>query len=145
TGDFHHADATPRFPDVGRSVLAGHAHIECVSFAEHRPAITPDQLAGVHGVVVLGPAVTAASIAGCPDLLAISRFGVGFDAVDVAACTRAGVLVCTAAGAVDRSMAEATLTWMLALTHHVSVKDRLVRQARLGGGARDNGSGVAAR
>jgi phosphoglycerate dehydrogenase-like enzyme len=130
TGDFQHADASPRFTDVGRSVLAGHAHIECVSFAEHRPAITPDQLTGVHGIVVLGPAVTAASIEGCPDLLAIARFGVGFDAVDVAACTRAGVLVCIAAGAVDRSMAEATLTWMLALTHHVSVKDRLVRQAR---------------
>src|SRR5262249_24312821 len=49
---------------------------------------------------------------------------------DVPACTRAGVLAIITAGAVDRSMAEATLTWMLALTHHVRSKDRLVREGR---------------
>lgn len=130
TGDFHAPDGTPRFRDVGRSILEGHPHIECFSFAEHRPAITPDQLQGVNGVIVLTPAVTAASLEGCDDLLAVARFGVGYDSVDVPACTRAGVLAIITAGAVDRSMAEATLTWMLALTHHVRIKDRLVREGR---------------
>jgi phosphoglycerate dehydrogenase-like enzyme len=128
TGDFRHADGSPRFADVGLSVLANQPHVECVTFAEHRPAITPDQLQGVNGVIVLTPAVTAASLEGCADLLAIGRFGVGYDSVDVAACTRAGVLAMITTGAVDRSMAEATLAWMLALTHHVWAKDRLVRE-----------------
>src|SRR5262249_32498812 len=60
----------------------------------------------------------------------VARFGVGFDNVDVAACTAADVVLTIAAGAVDRPMAEATLCWLLALTHHVRIKDRLVREGR---------------
>src|SRR5205085_1842870 len=40
------------------------------------------------------------------------------------------VLLFIAAGAVDRSVAEATITWMLALSHQVRSKDKLVRDAR---------------
>jgi phosphoglycerate dehydrogenase-like enzyme len=130
TADFRHADGAPRFADVGLDVLAPHPHVEVGSFAEHRAEITPDQLAGLHGVIVLAPRVTAASLAGASELLAITRFGVGYDSVDVAACTRAAVLAIITAGAVDRSMAEATLAWMLALSHHVRAKDALVREAR---------------
>jgi phosphoglycerate dehydrogenase-like enzyme len=130
TGDFYDPAGTPRFKDMGAGVLADHSHIANVHFAEHRPVIEPEQLNEAHGVIVLGPAVTARSIEGCPNLLAIARFGVGYDSVDVAACTRAGVLVVIASGAVDRSVAEATLTWMLALTHHVRIKDRLAREGR---------------
>jgi phosphoglycerate dehydrogenase-like enzyme len=63
-------------------------------------------------------------------LLAVGRFGVGYDAVDVDACTLADVLVFITAGAVDRSVAEATVGWMIALAHHVRVKDNLVRTGR---------------
>jgi phosphoglycerate dehydrogenase-like enzyme len=59
--------------------------------------------------------------------LAIGRFGVGYEKVDVDACTDADVLAFITAGAVDRSVAEATIGWMIALTHHTFVKDRLVR------------------
>lgn len=48
----------------------------------------------------------------------------------MAACTAANVLATIAAGAVNHSMAEATVAWMLALTHHVAAKDRLVREGR---------------
>jgi phosphoglycerate dehydrogenase-like enzyme len=40
------------------------------------------------------------------------------------------VLLFIAAGAVDRPVAEATVGWMLALSHHMLTKDRLVREAR---------------
>src|SRR5205814_8854317 len=79
---------------------------------------------------LLSPRVTAHSLSASSELLAVGRFGVGFDAVDVAACTAADVVLFIAAGAVDRSVAEATIAWMLALTHHVRVKDRLVREGR---------------
>src|SRR5262245_11477538 len=130
TADFRHADGSARFADVGLDVLAGQPHIEVTSFADHRAAITSDQLAGLNGVIVLEPRVTEASLAGAGELLAVTRFGVGYASVDVPACTRADVLAIITAGAVDRSMAEATLAWMLALTHHVRVKDALVREAR---------------
>jgi phosphoglycerate dehydrogenase-like enzyme len=76
---------------------------------------------------VLTPRVTSASVADSSELLAIGRFGVGYDSVDVAACTAQDVLVMITAGAVDRPVAEATVGWMIALSHHMLVKDRLVR------------------
>jgi phosphoglycerate dehydrogenase-like enzyme len=81
-------------------------------------------------VIVLTPSVTAESISQSGNLLAIGRFGVGYDAVDVAACTRADVAVFITAGAVDRSVAEATVGWMIALCHHLRMKDILVRTGR---------------
>src|SRR5262245_42203217 len=113
TGDFFGPDGAPRFRDLGTSVFEDHPHIARAAFAEHRPVIGPDQVGDAHGVIVLSPRVTADSLAGCPDLLAVGRFGVGYDSVDVDACTRADVLAMITAGAVDHSMAEATLTWML--------------------------------
>ncbi|MFO0880134.1 MAG: NAD(P)-dependent oxidoreductase [Gemmataceae bacterium] len=130
TADFVQPDGSPRFADVGRALLDAHPHLHATTYPQHHPEIQPDQLEGLHGAIVLTPRVTAASLAHADQLLAITRFGVGYDSVDVAACTRAGVLAIITAGAVDRSMAEATLTWMLALTHHVRMKDRLVREGR---------------
>jgi phosphoglycerate dehydrogenase-like enzyme len=130
TGDFRAADGSFRFRDLGLSVFEGHEHIEVSPFAEHRPEVGADQVGAAQGVIVLTPAVTARSLARPDDLLAVGRFGVGYDAVDVDACTRADVVAFITAGAVDRSVAEATLTWMLAMTHHVRTKDALVRSGR---------------
>jgi phosphoglycerate dehydrogenase-like enzyme len=130
TADFYYPDGAPRHRDIGLSILDGVAGVEVSRFGEHREEITPEQLAGVNGVIVLTPHVTGRSLADASELLAIGRFGVGYDAVDVAACTAADVVLFISAGAVDRSVAEATVTWMLALTHHVRIKDRLVREGR---------------
>ena len=94
------------------------------------PAIGADQLAGAHGVDRADAVGDGPDRPGGRDLLAIGRFGVGYDAVDVAACTEADVVVFITAGAVDRSVAEATVGWMIALTHHVRIKDMLVRTGR---------------
>ncbi len=130
TGDFFGPGGVPRYPDLGLSVFDGRGHLEWAPFLEHRPRIGPDQLAGANGVIVLTPAVTAESVSRADDLLAVGRFGVGYDAVDVAACTAADVAVYIAVGAVDRSVAEATVGWMIALTHHLLIKDQLVRTGR---------------
>jgi phosphoglycerate dehydrogenase-like enzyme len=130
TGDFYAADGSPMYRDMGLSVLAPHTHIQQSRFKEHRPEIGADQIADAQGVVVLTPAVTAATVANARDLLAIGRFGVGYDAVNVAACTEADVVVFITAGAVDHSVAEATVGWMIALTHHMRIKDRLVREGQ---------------
>ncbi len=127
TADFFDAGGTPKYRDLGSSVFDAHPHIETRVFAEHRPKIGPDQIGDAQGVIVLTPAVTAESVCRAENLLAIGRFGVGYDAVNVPACTEADVVVFIAAGAVDRSVAEATVGWMIALAHHVRIKDRLVR------------------
>jgi phosphoglycerate dehydrogenase-like enzyme len=130
TADFYDAAGRTRYRDLGLSLFEPHPQIEVGRFAEHRAEIEPGQLAGVNGAVVLAPRVTKHSVSAADNLLAIGRFGVGFDSVDVAACTDADVLLFITAGAVDYSVAEATVGWMLALSHHLRVKDRLVREAR---------------
>lgn len=132
TGDFFGADGSTKYPDVGLSIFDGRDDVEWIKFPEHRTPIGADQIAdaGAQGVVVLTPAVTAETVSQSRDLLAIGRFGVGYDAVDVAACTAADVAVFITAGAVDRSVAEATVGWMIGLCHNVRVKDDLVRTGR---------------
>ena len=127
TADFFGPDGSPRYPEIGISEFDGVPHVEATRLAEHRPEIGADQLAGVQGVIVLTPQVTRESLGSADDLLAVGRFGVGFDSVDVPACTTADVLAFITPGAVDRPVAEAVVCWMLALSHRVLVKDRLVR------------------
>jgi phosphoglycerate dehydrogenase-like enzyme len=127
TGDFYNASGETPFKDMGLSVLDGDAHMEYFPFREHRPEIGADQIGDANAVIVLASAVTRESLANAANLLAIGRFGVGYEKVDVAACTEADVLAFITAGAVDHSVAEAVIGWMIALTHHTFVKDRLVR------------------
>lgn len=127
TADFFDAAGKTKYADIGLSVFSVAPHIAYAPFAEHRPEIGPDQLAGAHGVIVLTPKVTAHSVSQAKDLLVVGRFGVGYDSVDVPACTAADVAVCITTGAVDRPVAEATVGWMIALTHHFRTKDNLIR------------------
>lgn len=130
TADFKNVRGELVYRDVGLDVLPSDGATPVNFLAEHRPEIGSEQLSGVNGVVVLTPRVTAASLSASENLLAVGRFGVGFDSVDVAACTAADVVLFIAVGAVDRSVAEATVGWMLALTHHIRTKDKLVREGR---------------
>jgi phosphoglycerate dehydrogenase-like enzyme len=130
TNDFFSSDGSTKYPDIGLSVFAEQAHLEWGKFHEHKNPITADQVALAQGVIVLTPSVTAESVSQSGNLLAIGRFGVGYDAVDVEACTREDVAVFITAGAVDRSVAEATIGWMIALAHHLRLKDILVRTGR---------------
>ena len=130
TADFYDANGNTKYRDIGLDRLQSHSGIEVSRLAEHRAEIGADQLADANGVIVLSPRVTARSLSTAENLLAIGRFGVGYDSVDVAACTAAGVVLFITSGAVDHSVAEATVGWMLALTHHVRVKDTLVREGR---------------
>jgi phosphoglycerate dehydrogenase-like enzyme len=130
TGDFYGADGSLKFQDVGLDLLEQHPSVKYRAFAEHQAEISPMQLGDANGVIVLTPRVTEHTVSQSDQLVAIGRFGVGYDAVDVAACTAADVAVYITAGAVDRSVAEATVSWMLALVHQARIKDRLMREGR---------------
>ncbi|MCC6531665.1 MAG: hydroxyacid dehydrogenase [Burkholderiales bacterium] len=68
-------------------------------------------------------------IARCPDLLAVSTTGAGYDTVDVPACTAAGVLVVNQSGANADAVAEHAVAMMLSLTKKIPQTDRSLRQA----------------
>jgi len=75
--------------------------------------------------------VTADFLARFPHLLAVSTYGAGYDAVDVEACTRAGVAVMNQAGANRDSVAEHTIAMILSLVHRISEGDRRMRVEKL--------------
>lgn len=60
----------------------------------------------------------------------IARNGVGYDHIDVAACTKAGVMVTITPEAVRRPVASAAMALILAFAHRLFPRDRLTRTGR---------------
>lgn len=125
TADFL-AEGKLVFKDIGLGILEK-AGIRYRFLDSPRPVLLAEQVEGFDALICLTPRVTAESLARAGRFLAVARFGVGFDGVDVRACTDAGVALFITKGAVDHSVAEAILGWMLGLGHHVLQKDRLTR------------------
>lgn len=75
--------------------------------------------------------VPAAAVAR-PDcrLRVIARHGVGYDTVDVAAMTRAGIVVTNTPSSMPRPVATTALTFILALAGKLFLKDKLTRSGR---------------
>ena len=72
--------------------------------------------------------VNPALLQRCPGLLAVSTYGAGYDTVDVAACTAAGVAVFNQAGSNAAAVAEHTLGLMLGLAKRIGESDRRLRR-----------------
>ena len=96
----------------------------------HGAYVTPEDIAPFDAALALGEPFTAQSFSGNDRLATIARWGVGYDRIDVEACTRAGVLLAIAVDAARRPVAEAVVTLALALAKCLPEKDRIVRTAR---------------
>lgn len=127
TADFYDENGNTQYKDIGIALFESHPKFQVTQFDEHRPEIGSDQIGLSQGIIVLTPAVTRSTLQQAENLLAIGRFGVGYDSVDIEACTDADIVAFITSGAVNHSVAEATVGWMLALSHHVLIKNRLVR------------------
>jgi glyoxylate reductase len=65
-----------------------------------------------------------------PQLRVVANFAVGFDNVDVPACTRRGVIVSNTPDVLTQATAELTIALLLALVRRVAEGDRLVRRRK---------------
>ena len=72
--------------------------------------------------------VDAALIERTPDLLIVSTNGVGYDTVDVKACTDAGVLVMNQAGGNREAVAEHALGMLLTLSKRIIETNQVMRR-----------------
>lgn len=98
------------------------------------------QLADAHGMQALIRTEATASgtgerwlanaqlIAACPNLLAISSAGAGYDVIDVQTCTDRGIIVCNQSGAGREAVAEHVLGFMLTLSKKIGLADRIIRR-----------------
>jgi len=116
------------FPDIGLSLLEGNSGLTYDFLPRYEAEYLPQQLAGYDGLISLKPRVTAQSLRGISRLCAIGRCGVGYDNVDLHACTERGIAVFITPSGVVRPVAESILLFVLALSHRLIIKDRQVRQ-----------------
>lgn len=72
--------------------------------------------------------VNEALISRCPKLFLVSSAGAGYDTVDVAACTAAGIAVVNQAGGNAASVAEHALGLMLGVSRRMLENDRRMRR-----------------
>ena len=126
--DFLDADGNNVWGDIGLDALDA-AGIEWEYLEENTAELTPGQIEGRPGVIFAAPAVTKSTFAGVTEPpLVLARFGVGYDAVDLPACTANSVAVTITPDGARRPVATAALTMILASLHNLSAKDRLLRR-----------------
>jgi phosphoglycerate dehydrogenase-like enzyme len=138
TRDFLGPDGQLTYRDIGLGLIE-RAGLRWRYLDEARGEMGPDQLTDVDAVLSLTPKWTAASVAGAERLIAVARFGVGYDMCDVPALSAAGVALTLAIGATDGPVAGGVLSMMLALTRKLFTKDQLVREGRWHERARHQG------
>ena len=130
TRDFLAPDGSLGYGDIGLGLLDEASGVDREFLAEKVPELRPEDVAGYEALLVLGPRVTAATLAGADRLAIVARFGVGYDNVDVDACTEAGVLLTITPEGVRRPVATSVILFVLALSHKLLAKDRLTRAGR---------------
>jgi phosphoglycerate dehydrogenase-like enzyme len=130
TRDFLKPDGSLGFGDIGLSLLDAEPNVRWSFLPQSEPVLRPQSIGGCDGLLVLAPNVTAATLEGAERLKVVARFGVGYDNVDVEACTRRGVVLTITPDGVRRPVATAVMTFLLALTHKLLIKDRLTREGR---------------
>lgn len=127
TRDFLKPDGTLGFSEIGLELLYDPPRIVWEFLAENVSTLRADMVREFDALLVLGTRIAAETVDGVERLLHVARFGVGFDSVDVPACSRNGVVVSITPDAVRRPVATIVMTFMLALAHKLLVKDRLTR------------------
>ena len=121
-------------PAFGRSALAildDAPGVEWEYIAGSITEVDADLAARYDAIYVNSPRVPATAVARSDcRLRVVARHGVGYDSVDVAAMTQAGVLVTNTPSSMPRPVATVALTFILALASHLMLKDRLTRTGR---------------
>jgi phosphoglycerate dehydrogenase-like enzyme len=141
SGDFKKADGSQTFPDFDLTPLRTAANVE-MAFLDNANPLRADQLENFDALILLAHRFDAMSVPKSGRLAVVARFGVGYDTVDVPACTAKDIALVITPDGVRRPVAVSIITFMLALTGKLMVKDRLARQGPAGFAARGEHMGV---
>lgn len=142
SGDFRKADGTPTFPSFDLTPIEANPKAELVWVDPVDGVIPAAGLAGCDALILLSPEFTAASVPPGGRLSVVARFGVGYDSVHIPACNANGIAVVVTPDGVRRPVAVSVLTYILALSQKLLVKDRLCRAGPDGWAKRGEHMGV---
>ena len=141
SASFRKPDGSMTYPSFDLSPLTDASGIE-TRFLSHEDPIRAPELEDIDALILLSERFTKDSIPASGKLSVIARFGVGYDTVDVEACTQNDIAVCITPDGVRRPVAVSILTLMLALTGKLLIKDRITRQGPNGFVARNEHMGL---
>ncbi|TIM07421.1 NAD(P)-dependent oxidoreductase [Mesorhizobium sp.] len=141
SGDFRKPDGAPTYPDFDLEPLRNAPGIE-MAFLESNNPLRGDQLEDFDALILLTHRFDANSVPKSGRLAVVARFGVGYDTVDVEACTAAGIALVITPDGVRRPVAVSVITFMLALTGKLLTKDALTRKGPAGFNQRSDHMGI---
>jgi D-3-phosphoglycerate dehydrogenase len=105
---------------AGRALLDARRDLDIVTLQDPPVAEFHRHLAEAAAVLCWLERVDQASLEAAPRLRCVSRYGVGFDTVDIAACTARGIPVMVANGSNDLSVAEHAMMLMLGVARRAA-------------------------
>lgn len=129
TRDFLKPDGSSDLDGIA-APLFNNAGLEWEYIDANTQVLSDEHVKNYDALLVLGTGITAETLSGNDRLTIIARFGVGYDKVDVQACTDNGVLLTIAPDGVRRPVATSILTFVLALSHQLLIKNQLIRSGR---------------
>jgi phosphoglycerate dehydrogenase-like enzyme len=145
TGDYLDEDGRGAYGDLGWEAWNAYPFLHYRFLSEQAPRrgdpaywqryysmeVSAGQIAGLEGLVVLRPALTARTFAnGAPDLVVVGRSGAGYDKIDLEACTAHDVAVFNAPTGLHHSTAAAALMFLMVLARKLPQQERICRQGR---------------
>lgn len=80
------------------------------------------------GIIAGDDRLTGAVLAACPELLTISKWGIGIDGIDLAAAARLGITVTNTPGVFDDEVADVAMSYITTLARGLHVIDRGVHR-----------------
>jgi D-3-phosphoglycerate dehydrogenase len=112
---------------AGMAVLQARTDLDIVAL--HDPPVEQfhQHLSSADAVLCWLERVDRAALEAAPRLKVVSRYGVGFDTVDIPACTERDIPVMVTNGANDLSVAEHAMMLMLAVARRALEHDRHVK------------------
>ena len=91
----------------------------------------------VEALAVVAETVDERTLVLLPRLRLVANYGVGYDSIDLAACTVRGVVVTNTPGVLTAATADLAFALLLAVRRRLVVGDRAVRERRWAGGWAD--------
>jgi glyoxylate/hydroxypyruvate/2-ketogluconate reductase len=115
--------------DDSLALLAQHCEVlDNQADVPYTPDALAAKLAGCAGLMcALTDKVDAALLARCPDLKAVANIAVGYNNIDVPACTARGIKVTNTPGVLDDSTADLAFALMLATARRVTEVESYIR------------------
>ncbi|MEO8560121.1 MAG: hydroxyacid dehydrogenase [Rhodospirillales bacterium] len=119
------------FSEAAWALVRERSDVEAESFPGNiAPEELHKRLPGVHGIALGGTPFRAPELAAAPQMKAVARIGVGYDAVDTVALSARGIPLLTTDIANSPSVAEQALFFMLTLAKRGAALHALVSEGR---------------